>query len=333
MKKHILTFALWTIALCQVSVAQIATITTSSWSFSSFDGNNYGWQINVPGVITDNLTITAYYFGDFSSPQSNNISIYGYNSNFGTLTASGGCITTPLTKSFVMTKEEALASLESDGYVYLEADLSNGVNDPNCTNSGIYFVVNAPNCETTIPGFKVPTITILSPGKICPIGLATLTVSPSGGQFSGPYITNNQFDAQAAGPGSYKLKYSFFDSSVGCRFTANKSLIVYANAPVAATTQIVCNGVPFSLTATGPNLTWYNDYSLGQQIGVGTPLTLAGISTSRSYVTASKNPIITAQPTFSVVTFTGANYATIDHNALTDDDRAGVITTKDFVYV
>ncbi|MFM9051560.1 MAG: T9SS type A sorting domain-containing protein, partial [Bacteroidota bacterium] len=72
---------------------------------------------------------------------------------------------------------------------------------------------------------------------------ATLTGSPSGGIFSGPGITGNQFSPSLAGVGGpYSIVYSFTDVN-GCSGSQTQTTAVFASQ------QFNC-GVPTNLTAT-----------------------------------------------------------------------------------
>ncbi|AMM50686.1 hypothetical protein TH61_05150 [Rufibacter sp. DG15C] len=102
------------------------------------------------------------------------------------------------------------------------------------STKGSYFVTvsNSEGCKTTSAATQVtlvapPTVTLEAFATLCQDKSPfTLTGgSPTGGVYSGPGVSNNQFNARVAGPGSHTITYTYTDGN-GCSNTATQPLTV-----------------------------------------------------------------------------------------------------------
>ena len=151
---------------------------------------------------------------------------------------------------------------------------------------------------------SMPMINFPSLGTVCidqqPIALNT--ASPSGGVYSGPFVTNNIFDPQTAGLGNYAITYSITNGSCTATETAN----IEVSEGLAEITNMVdefCeNDAPLALQPnpingmfSGPGLT--ANLFIPGDAGVGTHtisyMSLGACADTADYVvTVHPNPVI-----------------------------------------
>ncbi len=86
-----------------------------------------------------------------------------------------------------------------------------------------------------------PDITVCSGA---PLVSLNGTGSPTGGTFSGPFVSGGNFNVAASGSGTFQVTYTF-TNTVGCSNTATKNIIVDAGATVNAGPDFsTCQGAP-----------------------------------------------------------------------------------------
>ncbi|HRG59200.1 MAG TPA: T9SS type A sorting domain-containing protein [Bacteroidia bacterium] len=88
--------------------------------------------------------------------------------------------------------------------------------------------------------------------------------TPSGGTYSGPGVSNNQFNPAAAGPGSHTITYTYTNTS-GCVGSANTIIVVNASPSASIGTPngiVICSGSSIILntnSAAGVSYQWFLD--------------------------------------------------------------------------
>ncbi|HRZ77374.1 MAG TPA: choice-of-anchor Q domain-containing protein, partial [Bacteroidales bacterium] len=122
--------------------------------------------------------------------------------------------------------------------------LSYSYTDPvtGCSNS-VHFTVTV----YPLPVVDFPDLSPACAGS----GLISLSASPAGGTFSGPYVAGGSFDAAAAPVGSYTLYYDYTDPH-GCSNTDSAVVTVHALPVASAGADVsVCQGSCTVLQASG----------------------------------------------------------------------------------
>jgi gliding motility-associated-like protein len=93
---------------------------------------------------------------------------------------------------------------------------------PDTTTAYTLLVTDANGCassDTTVVTVNAPpvaSITGLNAAYCANAGNITLTGVPAGGIFSGPFVTGNIFQVNAAGPGLWCIRYTYQQPSTGC---------------------------------------------------------------------------------------------------------------------
>ena len=140
-------------------------------------------------------------------------------------------------------------------------NISNPFANPAVTTTYTVAVTVSPGCvefdQVVVTVNGSPTVTIQgNNGPYC-INNAPVTLigSPSGGTFTGPGMTLNNFNPATAGMGTHNVIYSYVAPN-SCSNTANTSIIVQPNigANSIVANQTICYGsIPSILTGTAPN--------------------------------------------------------------------------------
>jgi parallel beta-helix repeat protein len=123
------------------------------------------------------------------------------------------------------------------GGTYSGDGVSNGVFSPATAGVGshsiTYTYTNATGCtstaSTSITVNALPTVTMGSLSAVCANG-GDVTLSggsPSGGTYSGTYVSNGVFDPAAAGSGTHDITYTYTNAS-GCTASASTTIKVYS---------------------------------------------------------------------------------------------------------
>ncbi|MEI6577365.1 MAG: gliding motility-associated C-terminal domain-containing protein [Bacteroidota bacterium] len=96
--------------------------------------------------------------------------------------------------------------------------------------------------------------------------------TPTGGAYSGPGVTGNQFDPGAAGPGTHILNYTIYNSD-SCHNSAPTSVLVFSIPPLVfnPVPPVCLNSPPITLTQgsplggyyTGPGISGTGTFSAG----------------------------------------------------------------------
>lgn len=158
-------------------------------------------------------------------------------------------------------------------------------------------------------------------------GAVALVGTPATGTFSGTGVTGSSFNPQAVAPGTYTITYSASDS--GCVSSASVNFKV-SRAPLLSDTT-VCPNSAVTLSLAGGNglYGWYSANGFTQLLDTGRTFTTAPINATTSFnVTA-----LTTADTFTILTITGSDSNFVDHDALSGDDRGGVVATPRYAYV
>ncbi len=122
------------------------------------------------------------------------------------------------------------------GGVYSGDGLSNSTFNPALAGTGLktvsYTYTNASGCtssrEVGIQVNDISPITFTLQQEICAnANSITLSAQPSGGVFSGPGVTGNQFDPAAAGTGVKTISYTYTNAN-GCTSSLSRNITVNA---------------------------------------------------------------------------------------------------------
>ncbi|MFC2111569.1 hypothetical protein ACFLQ5_03875, partial [Bacteroidota bacterium] len=162
------------------------------------------------------------------------------------------------------------------------------------THSITYIYTNSYNCTNTITKnvtvYSVPTVTFasLSSSYCTSDPLVSLSGSPSGGTFSGPGVSGNNFNPSIAGVGSHTLFYTYSS----------------ANACSDLDSQIVVILTPPTVSLTGLAATYCENSPIDTLIGSPIGGTYSGNGVSGNIF----NPAIAGAGTHNITyTFTAAN--------------------------
>jgi len=113
------------------------------------------------------------------------------------------------------TTEEINITIESETFIELTGELTNGCASKDTITIGVLEAIPA-----TLNGL-LPVYCENDPPEL-------LTGTPAGGTFSGSGIVGDEFKPSAAGPGTYKIVYSY-DNENGCMSTDTATTTVYSN--------------------------------------------------------------------------------------------------------
>src|SRR5690606_26950856 len=111
--------------------------------------------------------------------------------------------------------------------------VSNGIFDPVASGVGTHVITysytdgNGCQADTqqAVTVYALPVVSFNALTDVCLNGPAVLLTggTPSGGQYFGTGVTNNQFDPALAGIGQHTIQYAFTDGN-GCSNTPHKLL-------------------------------------------------------------------------------------------------------------
>jgi len=155
-----------------------------------------------------------------------------------------------------------------------------------------------------------PDITVCSGA---PLVSLNGTGSPSGGTFSGPFVSGGNFNVASSGSGTFQVTYTF-TNTVGCSNTATKNIIVDAGATVNAGPDFsTCQGAPSidlasrvspsggTFSGTGVSGSNFNPTNIGSFTITYTLSNTFGCSgTDQFVVTVNAPPTVTAGSSRSV---------------------------------
>ena len=177
--------------------------------------------------------------------------------------------------------------------------------------------------------FGTPTVASFSiPNQITCSAYApqTFVGMPAGGTYSGVGMSGNVFNPAGLLPGNYTVTYTATDL-IGCT-TSSTEEVTIANAP-SPISELVCSGSIQSLSFSTPFI-FANDVMLASTIDTANSITFSPIVNSPTnyyYATYS-------QPAFYMIdTVVAANFAVVDHNSTSGDDRGGILIGDTNVYI
>ncbi len=178
--------------------------------------------------------------------------------------------------------------------------------------------------------FGVPTTYAdfsLNNTEICPLdGIQTLSGNIAGGTFSGTNISGNTFNPAGLPAGIYPITFTGTDA-IGCTTSITKMIRVKSSLP--AISQLVCeNSTP--TVATNSLAIYSTNMSLTPVIDTTNQFTFPAITQSPTvyYYAAYRD-----NSNFTLDSIYSTNSMTVDHNALSGDDRSGIAITDSTVYV
>jgi hypothetical protein len=138
--------------------------------------------------------------------------------------------------------DPALAGAGSQTLNYVYADV-NG-----CSSSA----------SQTIFVKELPAVTLAPLTARCiTAAVDTLRGLPLGGTYQGTGVTNNLFDPNTAGPGTFTVSYQYQDAVTGCFNSASQQITVYALPVIALRDTSGCGNRTLSLNASTPDAASY----------------------------------------------------------------------------
>lgn len=145
---------------------------------------------------------------------------------------------------------------------------------------------------------------------------------PTGGQYSGPWVSNNVFDPAVAGPGGHVISYIYTDGN-GCSDTAIATMTVYTNPAAPAISQ---NGATLCIPGSISSIVWVD--------ANGTPISGA---TDSCYTTTADGMIgvlyISIDGCPSDTTWYNMTYFNVDEPAWASEVTIGPNPTNDIIHV
>ena len=213
---------------------------------------------------------------------------------------------------------------------------SNGTFDPSLAGAGsftlTYTVTDGINYTVSdslvVTVNASPQITLSPISNFC-LGDVSVTLSfasPAGGTYSGPGVSNGDFDPEAAGAGIHTITYTYTDPNSGC--TAADSITVEVfNLPTVSMTTLndlcigeaaftISGGTPAGGTYSGAGVT--NGVFDPAVAGVGSHTIIYSFTDSISGCTSSDSVTITVDD-IPQINFPPFNALCLDGNALTLD--------------
>jgi hypothetical protein len=163
-------------------------------------------------------------------------------------------------------------------------------------------------------GFCSASITPVGPLCIENSSPVTLTANPSGGTFSGPGVTGNQFNPAVTGVGTWTVSYSVTNPQ-GCTATTTTKITVQRCSQVCSTTSGIgssFNGTEIKATVASPAYIWFNS---NFKIEAGTA-PVAGTQVTFRNQKVSVNGLLYDVPD-GTVTFQSVSCATTSYDANT----------------
>ncbi|MDX5348162.1 MAG: hypothetical protein LPJ89_02670, partial [Hymenobacteraceae bacterium] len=228
------------------------------------------------------------------------------------------------------TSDFALTGGTPTGGTYSGPGVSNNRFNPASVAAGTYtitYTVTQNGCTNsatnTITVVAPPTVSLSPLSAVC-VNDPTFALSggaPSGGTYSGPGVSNGDFNSAVAGTGTHTITYSYTDPSTGCSNTASRTVTVNglptvslsAQAPicVSANTRTLTGGSPAGGTYSGTGVS--NGVFDPAVAGVGNHiLTYSYTNGSGCTNTATTTISVTAQP---VLTFNAINDVCVSNSA------------------
>lgn len=149
------------------------------------------------------------------------------------------------------------------GGSYSGPGVSSNIFNPNVTGTGTHVIIYSYTDSLGCSASTANTITVNAPpsvafGTLAPVCLNTTPFtlsggSPSGGNYNGPGVSANQFNAAVAGTGLQTLSYTYTDSN-SCSNTASGSIFVNSLPSVsfASLSDRCVNAGPLTLSGGSP---------------------------------------------------------------------------------
>jgi len=189
--------------------------------------------------------------------------------------------------------------------------------DPSNAGVGVhtitYTYVDGNGCENTatddIAVYSTTTASLNLPSTTDCIANSTYALdggTPSGGTFSGPGVTGNNFDASTAGIGVHAISYSFTNAN-GCEDIATEDIEVFAsptatlslantNDCVVNSNLVLSGGSPAGGTYSGPGVSGTNFSATAAGIGTHT-ITYTYTDANGCSATATDDIVVYDTPT------------------------------------
>lgn len=156
-----------------------------------------------------------------------------------------------------------------------------------------------------------------------------ITFSPAGGTLSGTNVVGTDVNPTGLLPGSYYVTYSQLDVPSGCTTTDSVEFIIQESPGNINTSTCPGTGVEIiPSTSTSIEYHWFNDVLMTSPIDSANTWMTPILTSGATYYYAEASSTVHFQ-----LELTDTAFAVVDHNTLTGDDRGGVITTPNYVYV
>ncbi|MBE0641188.1 MAG: right-handed parallel beta-helix repeat-containing protein, partial [Bacteroidales bacterium] len=158
-----------------------------------------------------------------------------------------------------------------------------------CSNTVIFTVTVHP----------LPVVDFPDPSSVCQgSGMLSLSATPAGGTFSGPYVVGGSFDASSAPAGSYTLYYHYTDGNSCSNVDSAIVTVLALPQAYAGNDTSVCQGSCVTLQATGGvSYLWNNGLGSAQRTVCPQQTTTFTVTvTSANGCTASAQVTVTVNP-------------------------------------
>lgn len=264
-------------------------------------GNTFNPATNGPGIHTVTYTYTDLYMCTNSS----SIDVEVYEIPEVTIDPSPAVFC----DSEAPGQLTASASGGAPGYTYswtTPTETADG-NIYNAEVTGLYTMVVTDNngctgsATTTVTFNANPTVQITDPGPLCGnISTYTLTGTPTGGAFSGSFISpSGELHPDAIPPGTFQVSYTYEDAN-HCESTDFQNITILPAPSVDAQNNgPLCEGTPIQLTGIsdtiGPGVTfaWTGPSGFTSNVQNPNNATLGGVYTFQSILGACASPVDT----------------------------------------
>lgn len=279
---------------------------------------------NIPVGVWGTVTVRVFFEGDFGA-SGENLRLEDENQNNLGSTPSLGTDCLPEDSVDFFFPAADLISMNADMVVLFELISTINV-DLFCTNNRAKIKMIVNYCSAGTPA-QIAELSI-SDSTVCPLGsLYTLTGIPSGGTYSGAGVNGTQFDPSGLASGSYTLLYEVTDNT-GCEMT-DDVVVTVLRAPIVQDTTIVCPDGQLAINTGFNEYVWAADNMFSVIYDTTANFVSPNLIQTTDFYLAGINGLNLFQVTDLGIT----NSAVVDHDALTGDDRGGVIVTQSHVYV
>jgi hypothetical protein len=318
------------LGLCGLSAQAQSFTQMSPYDTIAATPTTLNWDILNPDTVAwGTAQLTVYYDGDFGATVEY-ITIYGENNyqigvtipHFDGSDCMLDSVTLNIPASYINT-------WAADDTIHFSGITTSDV-DFFCTNNHVRvkltynYCPNGSGSQGPFAGLTIPAT------SFCSIDPAvTLNATPAGGTLTGQGISGNTFNPAMLAPGNYTLSYTYTNAG-GCTSTDQVMVNIKPGPMGSSNPDSICPGNTAILSATGNgHMIWYSDAALNNQVGTGYTITSPMLITTTTFYAATT----LIDKYFTIDSLGSSNSVTVDHDAISGDDRGGIAVTQNYVYV